>query len=52
VVSFPAQGLGGRAKGMVQHYETYLHGLAAELRFSVKTYRFPSETFYVLTRSA
>ena len=52
VVSFPAQSLGGRAKGMVQHYETYLHGLAAELRFSVKTYRFRSETFYVLIRSA
>jgi 16S rRNA (guanine(1405)-N(7))-methyltransferase len=50
VASFPAQSLGGRAKGMVQHYETYMLGLAAALHFSVRSFPFPSETFYVLAR--
>jgi len=52
VVSFPTQSLGGRPKGMAQHYDTYLHGLAASLDFSVQTYRFPLETFYLLTPPA
>jgi 16S rRNA (guanine(1405)-N(7))-methyltransferase len=52
VVSFPTQSLGGRSKGMAQHYESYLHGLAASLHFSVQPHCFPSETFYVLTRCA
>ena len=50
VASFPAQSLGGRAKGMVQHYETYMLRLAAALHFSVRSFPFPSETFYVLAR--
>ena len=50
VVSFPCQSLGGRAKGMAQHYEGLASRMADQLHFSVKKLAYPRETFYVLRR--
>ena len=48
VVSFPAQSLGGREKGMGSYYESAMKGILAELRVGVRKMAYPGETFYVL----
>ncbi|MBM3498697.1 MAG: 16S rRNA methyltransferase [Armatimonadetes bacterium] len=49
VVSFPAQSLAGRHKGMRDHYAATAARLAGALGASMERLDFPTETFYVLT---
>ena len=51
VLSFPTCSLGGKAKGMAQHYDGVARRMADGLEASVKALSFPGETFFVLTRS-
>lgn len=51
VVSFPAQSLGGRDKGMHEHYGEEVLRLAADLGLAAEEVAFPSETFYLLTKA-
>jgi len=51
VVSFPAQSLGGRDKGMHEHYGEDMKGIADELGVSADELAYPSETFYLLTKT-
>ncbi len=51
VVSFPAQSLGGRDKGMYEHYGEEMKEIAGALGVSAEALAFPSETFYVLTKT-
>jgi len=47
VVSFPAQSLGGKTKGMVEHYESIATSLAAGLGRTMQKLAFPGESFYL-----
>ncbi|UCC68689.1 MAG: hypothetical protein JSV79_01765 [Armatimonadota bacterium] len=51
VVSFPAQSLGGRDKGMHEHYAKEMKEIADELGVSADELAYPSETFYLLTKT-
>ena len=51
VLSFPTSSLGGKAKGMAQHYEGVARRMADGLGASLRALTFPGETFFVLTRS-
>jgi 16S rRNA (guanine(1405)-N(7))-methyltransferase len=51
VVSFPTGSLGGRARGMAQHYEGLANRMAEDLGTSIRSLTYPGETFFVLTRS-
>ena len=48
VVSFPTQSLGGREKGMYEHYREYALRLAATLSVGAEELQYPSETCYLL----
>ncbi|MFY9826308.1 MAG: hypothetical protein WAM82_33400 [Thermoanaerobaculia bacterium] len=48
VVSFPAHSLGGRSKGMEEHYAAMAENLIATLGADAEVLRYPSETFYVI----
>ncbi len=48
VVSFPARTLGGREKGMAQHYDALMDRMVDALKVSVRKMAYPAETFYVL----
>ncbi len=48
VVSFPTRTLGGRTKGMEDHYETILETLAEKLGRPARKMAYPGETFYIL----
>lgn len=48
VVSFPARSLGGRAKGMTEHYDQFMNGLLADLQMTARRVAYPSETFYII----
>ena len=48
VVSFPARSLGGRAKGMPEHYERFMAPIVEALGVACEKLAFPSEIFYVL----
>ncbi len=50
ILSFPAQSLGGKNKGMVAHYDGVVRKMAHEGNRQIHTVSFPNETFYVLTR--
>jgi 16S rRNA (guanine(1405)-N(7))-methyltransferase len=50
VVSFPAQSLGGREKGMREHYREEMRRIEAELGSGAEEIAFPTETFYVLEK--
>jgi len=50
VVSFPAQSLGGREKGMREHYREEMRRIEEELDAGAEEIEFPNETFYVLTK--
>ena len=52
VVSFPARSLGGRNRGMVDHYDTYLQGILDERMWQVDSLSFPNETVYILKNRA
>jgi 16S rRNA (guanine(1405)-N(7))-methyltransferase len=48
VLSYPAQSLGGREKGMREHYDEQARGSAEALRAEMQRVDFGTETFYVL----
>jgi 16S rRNA (guanine(1405)-N(7))-methyltransferase len=48
VVSFPAKSLGGREKGMGEHYGAFMDALASRWRIPVRRIAFPGEVFYLL----
>jgi 16S rRNA (guanine(1405)-N(7))-methyltransferase len=50
VVSFPAKTLGGREKGMRDHYDRVMSRIAEELRAPTRRLDYPNETFYVVRR--
>lgn len=52
IVSFPAQSLGGRRKGMVDHYSAEMDTLIAGRAWTVERFEFPSELVFRLSRRA
>ena len=50
VVSFPTRSLGGRGKGMAEHYETRFRKLIAEEAWRVRPVEFPGELCFVLKK--
>lgn len=48
LVSFPVRSLGGRAKGMPQHYEQHFSTLLAQTDWQNRRYKFEDELFYLL----
>ncbi len=48
VISFPAQSLGGREKGMRAHYETFAATLIEELGARAQRLDYPTETLHLL----
>lgn len=48
VVSFPARSLGGRDKGMVDHYGSFMNRLTAGMGRTAARLDYPSETVYIL----
>lgn len=50
LVSFPAQSLGGRSKGMVATYRTKVGQLLAERDWPVEEFHFPTELVFRITR--
>jgi 16S rRNA (guanine(1405)-N(7))-methyltransferase len=50
LVTFPARSLGGRSKGMVQHYESQFNQILEEKAWTVKRYEFPTELAFLLTK--
>lgn len=47
VVSFPARTLGGRERGMEQHYDRFMARMAEEGGIVARKVAYPSEVFYV-----
>jgi 16S rRNA (guanine(1405)-N(7))-methyltransferase len=52
VVSFPVHSLGGRGKGMEEHYSALAEDLIETLGTDAEALRYPSEIFYVLRLAA
>jgi len=50
VVSFPARSLGGRNRGMVEHYDNFMSTLIPQLEAEVSTLSYPNETVYVIRK--
>lgn len=50
LVSFPAQSLGGREKGMAAHYEARLRALTAERPWRVTRFAFASELAFLISK--
>jgi len=48
VVSFPAQTLGGRQKGMREHYGQFIEAVAGQLAVPMRALSYPTEMVYVL----
>ena len=48
LVSFPVRSLGGRAKGMPQHYEQHFQSLLAQTDWQNRPYICTDESFYLL----
>jgi len=48
VVSFPAHSLGGRSKGMAEHYAAMAEELIETLGADAEVLRYPSEIFYLV----
>ena len=48
LVSFPVRSLGGRAKGMPQHYDQHFQSLLAQTDWQNRPYKFNDELFYLL----
>lgn len=51
LVTFPAQSLGGRDKGMRRNYETHFHSLIQDLPWQVRCFDFPGELVFLLSRA-
>ncbi len=50
LVSFPVRSLGGRAKGMVEHYEQRFRALVAAERWSIQRFEFATELAFLVTK--
>jgi 16S rRNA (guanine(1405)-N(7))-methyltransferase len=50
LVSFPAQSLGGRKKGMAQNYEAHFYQLVAERPWTIQRFEFSTELAFLVTR--
>jgi len=50
VVSFPISSLGGKRKGMVEHYETRFRELVAHEKWEIKRLEFSSELVFVVRK--
>jgi hypothetical protein len=50
VVSFPTQSLGGKQKGMLQHYTAHFNQLVANKPWQVKQLEFESEAVFIVTK--
>jgi 16S rRNA (guanine(1405)-N(7))-methyltransferase len=50
LVSFPARSLGGKQKGMVQHYEARFRQLVADKPWEVKRFEFATEIAFLITK--
>jgi len=50
VVSFPVHSLGGKRKGMVEHYETHFRELVANEKWEIKKLEFSSELVFVVRK--
>lgn len=51
IVSFPARSLGGRNKGMAEHYESRFLPMVQAEQWQVERFDFPSELVFRLTKS-
>lgn len=51
LVSFPAQSLGGRKKGMVQNYEARFRQLGAGKPWTIQRFEFPSEVAFLIRKA-
>jgi 16S rRNA (guanine(1405)-N(7))-methyltransferase len=52
LVSFPAQSLGGRGKGMAATYERRFHDLIAGQGWGVQQFSFPTELAFLVTKES
>ncbi len=50
VVSFPVRSLGGRNKGMVEHYEAHFRSLVAGDKWGIQRYEFPTELVFLVRK--
>ena len=50
LVSFPVQSLGGRSKGMLQHYTQHFYELIADENWRVQSFSFDTELAFLITR--
>ena len=50
LVSFPAQSLGGRKKGMVQNYEAHFRQLVAGKLWAIRHFEFPTEVAFLISK--
>jgi len=51
VISFPAQSIGGRLKGMVQHYDQAMRDTLDECGYAAQCLHTPTETFYIVNKA-
>jgi 16S rRNA (guanine(1405)-N(7))-methyltransferase len=51
LVSFPTRSLGGRSKGMAQHYEAHFREMIQEEPWSVRRFEFPRELCFRVTKT-
>ncbi len=50
LISFPAQSLGGRSKGMVQNYEAHFRELLADRPWQVERFEFQTELAFLIEK--
>lgn len=50
IVSFPAYSLGGRNKGMVEHYDAHFRALAADEPWDIQRFEFTSELVFLVKK--
>ena len=51
LITYPAQSLGGRSKGMVENYTAHFEGLINGRNWQYQTFTFPTELAFLLTTS-
>ncbi len=50
LLSFPVRSLGGKSKGMAQHYERHFFELVAEKHWRISRYEFPGELAFLIQK--
>ena len=50
IVSFPVRSLGGKNKGMVEHYDAHFRALVAEETWDIQRFEFISELVFVVRK--